>query len=99
MICAASDAGTANFPVTLARSAPCLTKSESLLLPKTKAKAVKTIVLPAPVSPVKTVSPDLNSIFELSMTPSPRMEISSNALFRSCLLPTPTLNWQFKFSN
>ena len=91
--------GTANFPVITARSWPCRTKSESLLLPRTNPSAVKTIVLPAPVSPVKTVKPGLNSIFVLSITPRPRMEISSKLLLLTFLLATPTLNRQLKFSN
>ena len=82
---------TANRPVTVARSAPIRTKSESDLLPRTKPKAVKTIVLPAPVSPVKTVNPSLNSIFDDSITPKLRMEISSNLVTAD--LPTPTLYW------
>ena len=69
--------GIENFPVITARSDPALTRSASLLLPKTKPSAVKTIVLPAPVSPVKTVKPVLNSILELSITPRDLMEISS----------------------
>ena len=69
---------TLNFPVTVALSAPTRTKSESDLSPRTNPNAVKTIVFPAPVSPVKTVRPDLNSIFEESITPSERIEISSS---------------------
>ena len=95
----ATSFGTVNLPVTTARSAPCLIKSESDLLPRTKPRAVKTIVFPAPVSPVNTVRPGLNSMLELSITPKPRIEISSRLLFIGFLLPTPTLDWQFKFSN
>ena len=95
----ATSFGTVNLPVTTARSAPCLIKSESDLLPRTKPRAVKTIVFPAPVSPVNTVRPALNSMLELSITPKPRIEISSRLLFICFLLPTPTLDWQFKFSN
>ena len=57
------------------------------------------MVLPAPVSPVKTVKPGLNSIFDDSITPKDLIEISSNLLLTTFLLPTPTLNWQFEFSN
>ena len=97
IICAAKSLGTVNFPVTIARSWPCLTKSESDLLPSTNPKAVSTIVLPAPVSPVNTVKPGLNSMLEDSITPRDLIEISSNLLLPTFLLPTPTLDWQLKF--
>ena len=53
--------GIANRPLATNRSLPFRTSEESLLPPNTRLRAVRIIVFPAPVSPVKTVRPLLNS--------------------------------------
>ena len=50
-------AGRLNCAVATKRSVPVRTNELSLLPPRTNASAVKIMVLPAPVSPVKTLSP------------------------------------------
>ena len=62
---------------TCALSLPVRTRSASLFPPRIRPRAVSTIVLPAPVSPVRTFSPGCNSIFADSITPRFRIEISS----------------------
>ena len=56
-----ADLGMLKRPLATNLSEPFRTKALSALPPKIRFKAVKIIVLPAPVSPVKTVKP-----FEIS---------------------------------
>ena len=81
--------GIENFPLATNRSAPFRTRELSALPPKMRFNAVKIIVLPAPVSPDKTVNPFDISRVELSITPIERIVISSRKV-RS--LTTPALN-------
>ena len=71
--------GAVSSVAAVAAFAPSLVEihAQSTSSKLTKPSAVKTIVLPAPVSPVNTVKPVLNSIFELSITPRDLIEISS----------------------
>ena len=58
--------------------------------------AGKTMVLPAPVSPVMTVKPGPNSKLDFSITPIPEM-LTSESFGRS--LTAPAFDWKFKFRN
>ena len=53
----ANSCGILKVALAIARSWPCLTSAASALPPRTRFSAVKTMVLPAPVSPVITVKP------------------------------------------
>ena len=104
-----------NLPLTSSRSSPLLTKSESDFPPRIRFKAVKTMVLPAPVSPLITVRPDLNSISAVSITPrflivSSRSELLTifgfdiktylqTVLRESRRFSAPTFNRQLEFGN
>ena len=90
-----------NLPLTTNRSAPFRSRSESVFPPRTRDNAVRTIVLPAPVSPVMTFNPGANSMVALSITPSPLMETSSSRVLPSRLvsLTSPTINWELEFRN
>ena len=61
------------LPSTKSCWLPLRTVEESALVPNSKPKAVSTIVLPAPVSPVRAVNPGPNSRFAELMTPMFRM--------------------------
>ena len=76
-------------------SSPLLTRVLSDLPPKTRLSAVRTIVLPAPVSPVSTVKPLLNSSAAPVITPIFFICISSKKVLS---LTAPTFNWQLEFS-
>src|SRR5262245_33949904 len=65
-------------PSTTAARTPSRTRPESERPPKSRSRPVTTMVLPAPVSPVRTVRPRDNSRTASSMTPRPRMCISSS---------------------
>ena len=54
-------------PCTIAFSSPCLIISEAALSPKSRPMQSMIKLLPAPVSPVKTVKPSLKSISISSM--------------------------------
>ncbi len=81
--------GMENLPLATKRSAPFLTNELSAFPPRMRFNAVKIMVLPAPVSPDKTVNPFDISRVELSITPIERIVISSRKV-RS--LTTPALN-------
>ncbi|CAB4340719.1 unannotated protein [freshwater metagenome] len=89
-------AGRLNCAEATKRSVPVRTRELSLLPPSTKASAVKIMVLPAPVSPVKTFRPLPSSSVDWSIIPRLRIEISSRYV-RS--LTAPAFNGKFKFSN
>ena len=59
-------------------AAPGRTRPASARPPNSRLSPCTTIVLPAPVSPVTTVSPGASSSTASSMTPRPRMRISSS---------------------
>src|SRR5262249_51805342 len=65
--------GTRTRPSTLAESAPERTCAESARPPKSSNSPVTTMVLPAPVSPVTTVSPAPSGNVASRMTPRPGM--------------------------
>src|SRR5262249_23334859 len=65
-------------PSTVARSAPGRTRAGSARPPNMSPRPVTTMVLPAPVSPVTTVSPDESSRTASSITPRPVMRTSSS---------------------
>ena len=85
--------GTAKRPLATKRSLPFRTKELSLLPPKMRLSAVRIMVFPAPVSPVKTVKPGEISNVECSITPIERIVISSRKV-RS--LTAPAFNWKFE---
>ena len=87
---------TENCAVATRRSDPCLTSELSLLPPRTRLKAVRIIVFPAPVSPVNTFKPRPSSSSDCSMIPRLRIEISSR-YERS--LTAPTFNGKFELCN
>ena len=91
-----SDFGTLKLPLATNLSLPLRTSELSLLPPKMRFNAVKIMVFPAPVSPVKTVSPGDISIVECSITPMERIDISSRNV-RS--LTAPALNGKFEFGH
>ena len=76
-------------PSTRALPAPVRTMPLSARPPSSSPSAVTTIVLPAPVSPVITVSPGPSLSVEDSMTPSCPIRISSSISAR--LVPAQTL--------
>ena len=80
----------------LSRSAPCLTSALSLFPPRTNDSAVRIIVLPAPVSPVRTFSPGPNSSSDCSITPRFRIDISSR---KERSLTAPTFNGKLELCN
>ena len=84
-----SEDGIVKVALATARSWPCRTRPESAFPPKTRLSAVKTIVFPAPVSPVMTVKPGSRVKLDFSMTPMPEMLIS---LRNGRSLTAPTFN-------
>ena len=90
------DFGTLKLPLATNLSLPFRTSELSLLPPRIRFKAVKIIVFPAPVSPVKTVKPGDISRVECSITPIERIDISSRNV-RS--LTAPALNGKFEFGH
>ncbi len=65
-------------PSTRARAAPWRTTDASAREPSSRPSAVTTMVLPAPVSPVTTLSPGPNSSNASSITPSDEIRSSSS---------------------
>ena len=78
------------------RSLPWRTSALSLFPPRTRANAVRIMVLPAPVSPVRTFKPAPNSSSDWSIIPRFRIEIS---LRNERSLTAPTFYGKFKFCN
>ena len=75
-------------PSTRAVPAPVRTAPLSARPPSSRPSAVTTMVLPAPVSPVMTVSPGPSSSVEDSMTPSEPIRISSSIALPSSAAPS-----------
>ena len=70
--------GSCTTPSTRAEDEPVRTRPESARSPSSRPRPETTIVLPAPVSPVSTLSPGLRSRTASSMTPTPRILIWLN---------------------
>ena len=70
-------------------SLPLRIRDESDFEPERRFKAVRIMVLPAPVSPVRTLNPEPNSIEASSITPIFFNDISFISLF---LPATPSLH-------
>ena len=79
--CAATDCGSrSSRPSMIASSWPPRTRLASPRPPNSNCRPVTTMVLPAPVSPVTTVSPGPSGSTASSMTPRPRMRSSSSTI-------------------
>ena len=76
-IVALKDSGIEKVAEATSRSLPWRTRALSDFEPSNRESAVRIIVFPAPVSPVRTLSPLLSSSELESMIPKLRIEISS----------------------
>src|SRR6185436_7931401 len=77
--------GTIQTPSTEACAAPDRTVPESARCPRSRPRAVTTIVFPAPVSPVIAVKPGPSSRTDSSITPSELIRSSSSTVAASAV--------------